>query len=137
MTTRTRLGVSIISALILSACAAQPYRVVHVAPTSDAGAIYTCALGLATSLGYTAAQANKDSGFFKVERSQRKGPSSIHWGETVNEELTVLVLTVPNQPPTLQVTAAANSSFGRNARLLEPTAEGKADAEKLIQTCAK
>jgi hypothetical protein len=92
---------------------------------------------MASSLGYTPEQANKDSGFFKAARSERKGPASIHWGETINEELTVLVLSVPSQPPTLQVTAAANSSGGRNARLLNPTEAGKADAEKILAACAK
>lgn len=127
-----------LTAVILSSCAgAQPYKVAHVAPTTMPEAVYLCALSYATSAGYTVDQANKDSGFFKASRSERKGASSIHWGETINEELSVLVLALPNQPPQLQVTAAANSSSGRNARLLEPTTEAKVDADKILGACAK
>jgi len=104
-----------------------------------------------TSLGYTLVeQANKDSGLFKVYRSHQKGPRRFQdvdptkfWEEEINEELTVLALNVPNQSPTLQVTTAAEeverplSIFGRNDRPLAPTTEAKADADKLLATCAK
>jgi hypothetical protein len=148
-----------LAVLLLSSCATQPYtyRVVHVAPTTTPEAIYTCALGIATSLGYTIVeQANKDSGFFKVYRSHQKVPNFLNavppkdwgdeikfWGTEIHEELTVLVLNVPNQWPTLQVTAAAEeverpmSTFDRNVRLRNPTTEAKADADKLLATCAK
>lgn len=156
---RKQLITLMLAGLLLSSCATQPhtYRVVHVAPTTTPEAIYTCALGIATSLGYTIVeQANKDSGLFKVYRSHQKVPSFLDavppkdwgekikfWGTEIHEELTVLVLNVPNQLPTLQVTAAAAeverpmSSFDRNVRLRNPTTEGKADADNLLATCAK
>ena len=150
---RKHLTTMALAALLLSSCAAQPrmYTVVHVAPTTTPDAIYTCALGIATSLGYNIVkQANKDSSFFKVYRSHQKGPRRFQdvdptkfWEEEINEELTVLVLNVPNQSPTLQVTTAAEeverplSIFGRNDRPLAPTTEAKADADKLLATCAK
>jgi hypothetical protein len=127
-----------LAAAVLSSCAgAMPYKVAHVAPTATPEATYLCALSFATSAGYTVEQANKDSGFFKAIRSERKGASSIYWGATINEELSVLVLAIPNQAPQLQVTAAANSSTGRNARLLDPTPEARADADKILAACAK
>ena len=144
-----------LAALLLSSCATQPrtYRVVQVAPTTTPDAIYTCARGLATSLGYTLVeQANKDSGLFKVYRSHSKGPGRFSafdpdptksWEEEINEELTVRVLNVSNQSPTLQVTATAEdierpmSVFGRNDRPLAPTTEAKANADRLLATCAK
>lgn len=127
---------SLVVAFLLVGCAAQPYKTSRPAPTTTPDAIYSCALNLVNSLGYTMEQANKDSGFFKAERSQRKGPSSIHWGETINEELTVVVLS-GTAPPTLQVTAAANSSSGRNQRMLDPTKETKDDADRIVASCAK
>jgi hypothetical protein len=156
---REQLITLMLAGLLLSSCAAQPYayRVVHVAPTTTPEAIYKCALSTATSLGYTIVeQANKDSGTFKVYRSPQKVPSFLEgvppkdwgerirfWGTEIHEELTVLVLNVPNQLPTLQVTAAAEeverpmSTFDRDVRLRNPTTEGKADADNLLATCAK
>jgi len=152
---RKHLTTLTLAALLLSSCATQPrtYRVVQVAPTTTPDAIYTCARGLVTSLGYTLVeQANKDSGLFKVYRSHSKGPGRFSafdpdptrfWEEEINEELTVRVLNVSNQSPTLQVTAAAEeverpmSVFGRNDRPLAPTTEAKANADRLLATCAK
>jgi len=152
---RKHLTTMALAALLLSSCAAQPrmYTVVHVAPTTTPDAIYTCARGFATSLGYTLVeQANKDSGLFKVYRSHQPGPRRLlqtdpdptkSWEAEINEELTVRVLNVSNQSPTLQVTAAAEeverpmSVFGRNDRPLAPTTEAKANADRLLATCAK
>jgi hypothetical protein len=137
-TMRQLIVPSVVSLLVLlGGCAAvQPFKVSH-ASSSPPEQIYNCAIGLATSFGYTVEQANKDSGFFKAERTERKGASSIHWGATLNEELTVLVLSLPDQQSTVQVTAASNYSGGRNMRMVDPTPESTAEAKKIIAACAK
>jgi uncharacterized lipoprotein YajG len=45
-----KLGVFVLAGVLVAACAAQPYRVIHVAPTTTADAVYSCSLGLASSL---------------------------------------------------------------------------------------
>jgi len=128
----------LLSALSVLGCASvTPYKTQRPAPTSSTEALYSCAASLVSSFGYTVEQASKESGFFKADRSERKGASSIHWGATLNEELTVFILSVPGQPPTLQVTAASNYSSGRNLRLVDPSEQTKAEADKIIATCAK
>jgi hypothetical protein len=133
-----RRNAVILLATFLAGCASvQPYRVSKPAPTSTPESIFSCAASLVTSFGYTMEQANKDAAFFKAERSERKGASSIHWGATLNEELTIFVLSVSGQPPTLQVTAASNYSGGRNTRLVDPSELSRAEADKIIAACAK
>src|SRR5438067_10435602 len=133
-----RLKAICLMVIVLAGCASvQPYKVSKPAPSATPESIFACAASLVTSFGYTMEQANKESAFFKAERSERKGASSIHWGATLNEELTVFILTVPVQPPTLQVTAASNYSGGRNTRLVDPSDQSRSEADKIVAACTK
>ena len=136
MKVNVRIPLAVIATAILASCASQqPYMTSRTVTASPPETVYNCALNFVVSRGYTVESANKESGFFKAVRSERKGASSIHWGQTVNEELTIVVL--PAQPIKLQVTAAANISEGRGLRLLEPTPEARGDADNVLATCAK
>jgi hypothetical protein len=132
-----RIAVLLILTVLAGCASAKPYKTSKTAPTSSPESIFSCSASLVTSFGYTMEQASKDSAFFKAERSERKGAASIHWGATLNEELTVFVLSVAGQPPKLEVTAASNYSGGRNTRLVEPSDQSRAEADKIIASCAK
>ena len=128
------LPILAVGALLFAACASvTPYKVSK--PVNSASEVYNCALSLATAKGYTPTQANRDSGFFKAERSYRAGAKSIHWGATMADELTVLVMT--SGSPSLQVTAASGMNLSRNARLVDTSTEAKADADAILAGCAK
>jgi hypothetical protein len=130
-------AVCVIVVLLTGCASVQPYKVSKTAPSATPDSIFACAASMVTSFGYTMEQANKESAFFKAERSERKGASSIHWGATLNEELTVFILSVTGQPPTLQVTAASNYSGGRNTRLVDPSDQSRSEADKIVAACAK
>ncbi len=124
---------ALIAVMTIGCATVQPYKVVQ--PTSkDASAAFDCALGIATSMDYTPEQVSKDSGFFKAEHNYRPGASSIRWGMSMTDALSVLVTSVGSQT-NIQVTGSSGSNAGRNLRLIESSKEVIEAANKIVESC--
>ena len=121
--------------VLCSACATvQPYKVSGTT-SKDAAQAFNCALGVATSLDYAPEQVSKESGFFKAEHNYRPGASSIRWGASMTDALSVLVTSDGAGKTTLQVTGTSGANAGRNLRLIESSKEVVDAANKIIQNC--
>jgi hypothetical protein len=111
----------------------QPYKAAGNSTKSQADA-YSCALGIATSLNYTPDQVSKESGFFKAEHNYRPGASSIRWGMSITDALSVLV--IGNAAgSSIQVTGTSGNNATRGMRLIESSKEVVAAADKIVQDC--
>lgn len=129
------LFVGLILLLGATGCATvQPYKSVGTSSRTPAEAL-DCALGLATSMDYTPDQVSKESGFFKAEHNYRPGMKSIHWGASMTDILSVLVVKDPSGTTSLQVTGSSGSNAGRNLRLVESSREVVDAANKIVETC--
>jgi hypothetical protein len=96
---------------------------------------FTCALGLATSLNYAPEQVSKESGFFKAEHNYRPGASSIYWGSSMTDALSVLVTSDASGKTSIQVTGSSGKNAGRNLRLTGSSKEVVDAANKIVQVC--
>jgi hypothetical protein len=96
---------------------------------------FSCALGLATSLNYAPEQVSKESGFFKAEHNYRPGASSIYWGASMTDALSVLVTTDASGKTSIQVTGSSGKNAGRNLRLTNSSKEVVDAANKIVQVC--
>lgn len=115
-----------------------PLNLTAKVPTSTVDQAYDCAVVTASGLGYTMQDANKPSGFFKVERSAVAGPSSIHWGQTLTDEITVLIIADPtDRILSMKITGTSGVDAPRGSRLVEPSARVTADAKAILAQCAK
>src|SRR4051794_33985445 len=125
----------IMIAMATAACATvQPYKAASTSSKEPSDA-FNCALGLATSLNYAPEQVSKESGFFKAEHNYRPGASSIRWGASMTDALTVLISKQPDGKTSIQVTGTSGANAGRNLRLVESSSEVVDAANKIIQTC--
>jgi ABC-type nitrate/sulfonate/bicarbonate transport system substrate-binding protein len=124
----------IMIAVSTAACATvQPYKAASTSSKEPSDA-FDCALGLATSLNYAPEQVSKESGFFKAEHNYRPGASSIRWGASMTDALTVLI-TKQGTVTSIQVTGTSGANAGRNLRLIESSTEVVDAANKIVQNC--
>jgi hypothetical protein len=105
------------------------------ASTKDPAEAFTCALGVATAVDYTPEQVSRESGFFKAEHNYRAGASSIHWGETMTDALSVLVAKDAAGRTSIHVTGSSGANAGRSLRLIESSREVVDTANRIVKTC--
>lgn len=130
-----KLAVGALVVLVASGCATvQPYKATTISSKTASDA-FSCALGLATSLNYTPEQVSKESGFFKAEHNYRPGMSSIYWGASMTDALSVLVTSDASGKTSIQVTGSSGKNAGRNLRLIESSKEVVKAANDIVQTC--
>ena len=130
-----KLVVGAFIVLFASSCATvQPYKATTMSSKTASDA-FSCALGLATSLNYAPEQVSKESGFFKAEHNYRPGASSIYWGASMTDALSVLVTTDASGKTSIQVTGSSGKNAGRNLRLTNSSKEVVDAANKIVQVC--
>jgi hypothetical protein len=127
---------ALVAIVVLTRCATvQPYKVSTRVSGLTTDEVYRCALAQATGLGYTAEQADRESGFFKAEKNFVPGPASINWGVPITFALTVLVAEDTAGHPSLQITGATGKGASRNMRLVETSEEVRGHADQIIKAC--
>jgi ABC-type nitrate/sulfonate/bicarbonate transport system substrate-binding protein len=131
---RRALMLTVLLVMASSCASVQPYKAVGTT-NKDAAEVFSCALGVATSLDYAPEQVSKDSGFFKAEHNYRAGPQSIRWGATMTDALSVLVTREASGNVSVQVTGTSGADAGRNRRLIESSHEVVEAANKIVSTC--
>jgi hypothetical protein len=124
---------ALVIALVGGCVTVQPFKAADVSSKSQSEA-FDCALGIATSLDYTPEQVSRESGFFKAEHNYRPGASSIHWGASMTDELSVLVTNLNGQTK-LQVTGSSGVNAGRNLRLTESSRAVIEAAQRIAADC--
>src|SRR4051812_24456941 len=75
----------------LAGCSVNPYTLERAAPGRTVEAVYKCAVGQASRLGYTLSLADKDTGVFKADKQFTPGFGSGNWGHKMRHELAFVV----------------------------------------------
>ena len=74
----------------LVGCSVTPYTVERGIAGKGVDAVYKCAVGQANRLGYSLSQADKNTGFFKADKSFTQG-FGLGWGDKLRYELALLI----------------------------------------------
>lgn len=116
----------------LAGCAVHPYQSARVVPGKSVEATYKCAIGQANMLGYSIAQGDKDTGFFKAEKAFTPGIASWDWNQAMKHELAVLVTEQTGGGAKISLTASRykNGSLEKIGKYL------KTDADTIVRACS-
>jgi hypothetical protein len=112
------------------------------ATSKSSGDVFDCVAGMVNSLGYNVQNASKDAGFIKAEKKTSGLGTVIMAGYNVFDAMTASVFKDPaKNTTTLRVSAQSDKEramgWGAGSRsITEPSAALKADAQKIVATCA-
>ncbi|GEM_PF-4197891 len=127
------LCVLVVVCSALVGCAINPYTVERGVPGKSVEAIYKCAVGQANKLGYSLSQADKNTGFFKADKSFTPGFGSFGWGDKIRYELSLLITEQAGNNNT-KLNVSANKYVNGKQENTSSDLEGDVDA--IVRTCS-
>lgn len=138
---RTAGALLIVFTFVGCASTVQPMSYSHATGRAPAE-VFDCVSGMVNSLSYNVQNASKDAGFLKAEKKTSGLGTVFAGGYNVFDVMNASVFKDPaSGATTLRISAQSDKEramgWGAGSRsVTEPSANLKADAQKIVSTCA-